>query len=91
MLHRFVLRDKQQLKCGNKIYTNSRSLNVSEDVIENVHFFQSFILILFLFIRKYYLLLYLDNCAYKIVNKQTIDYFDDRLFETFGTFFETFI
>ena len=67
MLYRFVLIDKQQLKYGNKIYTNSRSLNVSEDVIENVHFFQSFLLILFLFIRKYYLLLYLDNCAYKIV------------------------
>ena len=84
MLYRCVLIDKQQLKYGNKIYTNSRSsLNVSEDVIENVHFFQSFLLILFLFIRKYYLLLYLDNCAYKIVNKQMIDYFDDRLFETF--------
>ena len=32
--------------------------------------------------NKYYLRVYLDNCAYKIVHKQMIDYFDNSLFET---------
>ena len=32
--------------------------------------------------NKYYLQVYLDNCAYKIVEKQMIDYFDGNLFET---------
>ena len=30
---------------------------------------------------KYYLPVYLDNCTYKIVNKQMADYFDENLFE----------
>ena len=30
---------------------------------------------------KYYLQVYLDNCAYKSVNKQMTNYFDDNLFE----------
>ena len=29
---------------------------------------------------KYYLQVYLDNLAYKIVNKRMIDYLDDNLF-----------
>ena len=32
--------------------------------------------------NKYYLGLYLDSCAYKIVDKQMADYLDDNLFET---------
>ena len=32
--------------------------------------------------NKYYLHLYLDNCAYKISNKQIADYLDDILSET---------
>ena len=31
--------------------------------------------------NKYYLQVYLDNCAYKIVNKQMIDYLDKNVFE----------
>ena len=31
---------------------------------------------------KYYLQVYLDNCAYKVVDNQRIDYLDDNLFET---------
>ena len=31
---------------------------------------------------KYYLQVYLDNCAYKIVTTQMLDYLDDNLFET---------
>ena len=30
---------------------------------------------------KYYLQVYLDNCAYKIVSKQMADYLDENLFE----------
>ena len=30
---------------------------------------------------KYYLQVYLNNCAYKIVNKQRTDYLDENLFE----------
>ena len=32
-------------------------------------------------IQKYYLQVYLDNCAYKTVNKQMTDYLDKNLFE----------
>ena len=32
--------------------------------------------------NKYYLQVYLDNCAYKIIIKQMIDYLDENIFET---------
>ena len=32
--------------------------------------------------NKYYLQVYLDNCAYRISNKQMTDYLDDNLFGT---------
>ena len=32
--------------------------------------------------NKYYLQVYLDNCAQKIANKQITDFLDDNLFET---------
>ena len=31
--------------------------------------------------QKHCLQVYLDNCAYKIVNKQITDYLDENLFE----------
>ena len=31
--------------------------------------------------NKYYLQVYLDNCVYKIVNKQKTDYLDENVFE----------
>ena len=31
--------------------------------------------------KKYYLQVYLDNCAYKIVNKQLTDFLEKNLFE----------
>ena len=53
-----------------KVYTSFRDLIVPEDVIE----FESFTIIsvdsLLVYDRKYYLQVYLGNCAYKIVNKQ---------------------
>ena len=33
--------------------------------------------------NKYYLQVYLDNCAYKITDKQMVDYLGEHLFETF--------
>ena len=32
--------------------------------------------------NKYYLQVYLDDCAYKIVNTQMLGYLDDSLFES---------
>ena len=67
---------------GDKVYTNFRDLNVPEDDIEN----ESFTLIsadsLLVYKCKYYLQVYLDNCAYEIVDKRMIDYLGDNLFET---------
>ena len=40
------------------------------------------VILLILYLNKednYYLHVYLENCAYKIVNKQTTDYFDGNL------------
>ena len=52
-----------------------------EDYIENesvrVISIDSFVL----YKNKYHLQVYLHNCAYKIANKQMIEYLDDNLFE----------
>ena len=66
---------------GDKVYTNLRGLNVPGDNIEC----ESFTVIpadsLLVQDEKYYLQVYLDNCAYKIVNKQMADYLDENIFE----------
>ena len=36
---------------------------------------------LLVYYDKYYLQVYVGNCAYKIVNKQMTDYLDENLFE----------
>ena len=51
-----------------------------EDDIKNVSLLQP-IDSLLLYENKYYLQAYLDNCAYKIVNKQMTDYLDENNFE----------
>ena len=60
---------------------NFCGLNVPEDDIE----YESFTVIsidpLLVYENKYYLPVYIDNCAYKIANKQMTDYLDDLLFE----------
>ena len=66
---------------GNKVYTNFRGLNVPEDDIERESFTVISIDSLLLYDEKYYLQVFLDNCAYKIVNKQMTDYLDENLFE----------
>ena len=66
---------------GNKVYTNFRDLNVSEYDIEC----ESFSVIsnnsLLVYNEKYFLQVFLDNCAYKVVNKQMIAYLDEIRFK----------
>ena len=67
---------------GDKVYTNFRGLNVSEDCTEC----ESFTVIsndsLLVYENKYYLQVYLDNNTYKLEDKQVIDYLDDNPFQT---------
>ena len=66
---------------GDKVCTNFRGLNVLEDDIECKSFTIISIDSLLVYDKKYALQVYLDNCAYKTVNKQMADYFDQNLFE----------
>ena len=68
-------------KYGDKVYTNFRGLNVPEDDIECESFTVVSIDSFLVYENKYLLQVYLDNCAYKITNKQMIDYPDENLFE----------
>ena len=54
---------------------------MAEDGIECESFTVISIDSLLVYENKYYLQVYLDNCAYKISNKQVADYFHDNLFE----------
>ena len=64
-----------------KLYTNFRGLNVPEDDIECESFTVISVDPLLVCENKYYLQVYLDNCAYKIANKQMADYLGENLFE----------
>ena len=66
---------------GDKIYANFRGLTVPEDDVEGKSFEVISIGSLIVFDKKYYLKVHLDNCAYKITNKQTTNYLDENLFE----------
>ena len=52
-----------------------------EDVIECESFTFTSIESLLVYDNKYCLEVYLDNCAYKNVNKQVTDYLDENAFE----------
>ena len=52
-----------------------------EDDIESESFTVISIDSLLVYDNKYYLQVYLDNCAYKIANKQVTDYLDENVFE----------
>ena len=65
---------------SDKVYTNFCGLNVPEDDMECESFTVISIDSLLVYENKYYLRVYLDNCAYKIVNKQMTDYLDKNLF-----------
>ena len=66
---------------SDEVYINFRGLNVLEDDIECESFAAISNDSLLIYSNKYYLQLYLDNYAYKIVTKQMTDYLDENLFE----------
>ena len=61
---------------GDKFYTNFRALNVPDDGVENESFTIISIDSLHVYKNKYHLHVNLANSAYKIVDKQMIDYLD---------------
>ena len=65
---------------GNKFYTNFCGLNVPKDDRECECFTVISIDSLLVYEKKYYVQVYLDNCPYKIVNKQMTDYLYESLF-----------
>ena len=67
--------------CGDKVDTSFLDLNVPEDDRECESFIVVSIDSLFVYGNKYYLQIYLDHCAYKIVKKKLTDYLDKNLFE----------
>ena len=64
-----------------KVYTNFRGLIMPGDDIDYEYFTVISIDSLLVYENKYYLQVYLDNCAYKIANKEMTDYLDEHLFE----------
>ena len=66
--------------CGDEFFTNFRGLNVPEDDIECESFTVISTDLSLAYENKYYLQVYLDNCAYKTANKQMTDYLDENLF-----------
>ena len=66
---------------SDKFYANFRGLNVAEDDTECEYFKFVSIDSLLVYKNKYYLQVYLENCASKNANKQLTDYLDDTLFE----------
>ena len=66
---------------GDKVYNNFHGLNVPEDDIVCESFRVISIDSLLVYDEKYYLQVFLDNCAYKNVNKQMTGYLDENLFE----------
>ena len=65
---------------GNNVYTNFRDLNVLKDGVECEPFTIISIDSLFAYENKYYQQVSLDNCTYKIVDKQMTDDLHDNLF-----------
>ena len=63
------------------LYQLSWLINVPEDDIECVSVTAISIDFLLVYENKYYLHVYLENCVYKIVNKQMADYLDENLFQ----------
>ena len=63
---------------GDKVYTSFCDLNVPEDNIECEYFAVIFIDFILVYENKYYLQVYLDNCAYETANKQTTNYLDEK-------------
>ena len=58
---------------GDKVYANCRSLILPEDGVEFESFSGICIDSLLVYDNQFYLQVYLDNCTYKTVDKQTIN------------------
>ena len=56
-------------------------MNVTEDGVEYTSFTIISIDSLLAYVNIYYRQVYLENCVYKIVNKQMTDYLDENRFE----------
>ena len=70
---------------GDKVFTSFRGLNAPKGCVERESFTNISVDSLLVFGNKYYLQVSLDNCAYKIVDKQMIDYLDYYIFDSFET------
>ena len=66
---------------GDKVYINFRCINVPEDDIECGYSRVISINSSLVYNDKYYLQVFFDNCAYKIVDKQMADHLDEHFFE----------
>ena len=77
MLYQFIMIDiKTKIRTyGHKVYTNPGGLNESEDGLECESITAISIDSLLVYASSYYLQVYLDNFAYKIVTKKMIDIF----------------
>ena len=60
-------------------FTNFSGLNVPEDGVEGEVFTIIYIDSLLVYESKYYLQVYLDSCAYKVVYAQMVHYLCDNL------------
>ena len=67
---------------GDKVYSNFWRLDVLENGVEYKYFTVISISSWLVYDSKYYLQIYLDNCAYNVADNQIIDYVDDNIFET---------
>ena len=76
------IQTKKIRTCGDKVYPNCCGLNVPEDDIESEPFTAISIDSILVYESKNYLQVYLNNCTYKIVDKQIINYLVDNHFET---------
>ena len=66
----------------NKVYINFPGLNLPGDDIECKYFAAISFNSLCFYENKYNLQVYLDDCVYKIVDKQMIDFLGENPFET---------
>ena len=67
---------------GDRVYSDFRDSNVPEDGVECKSFTIISIDFLLVYDEKFFQKIYLDNCSYKIMDKQMTDYLDNNLFET---------
>ena len=72
----------KQRKYGDSVCTNFRGLNMLEDGLEFKYFTTISIDSLLVCENRYFLQVYLDDCAYKIVNTQIKNYLDGNLFKS---------